>query len=171
MKVRNFMEENKEYTPVHSYDEVMKAIMKLPEEEKNAILKYVDIVKIASALDSEEICKSNIIACQECVYAYTMVSKALDDLYKLVNAPENATDEMLSDYDRLNVSQKKETALKLLNNSEFQKDCCEILISDMERNIASDSTLKALDNLLGITKYLRRCLRLGIGADHQYRIE
>ena len=105
------MEENKEYTPVHSNDEVMKAIMKLPEDEKNAILKYFDIVKIASALDSEEVCKSSIIACQECVYAYTMVSKALGDLYKLVNAPDNAIDDMMSDYDKLNVSQTKETAL------------------------------------------------------------
>ena len=53
------MKENKEYTPAHSYDEVMRAIMKLPEGKKDIILTSLDIAKIVTALDSEKkLCKN-----------------------------------------------------------------------------------------------------------------
>lgn len=165
------MKENKEYTPAHSYDEVMRAIMKLPEDKKDIILTSLDIAKIVTALDSEKNFAKTIDACDKYINCWAMVRDALNELYNLVNITESATDNVMSDYDMLDASQKKETALRLLNNGEFQRDCCEILITDMERVVANDSTLKGLDNLFGLTKYFKKFLQLGIGADHQYRMK
>lgn len=171
MKARNYMEENEVYTPVHSYDEVMRAIGKLPEEEKNIILNQLKLAELASLLDSAEKVKEYLEMIQNYINIWTTMCNAICSLYKLVNTPDSATDNLMTDYDKLDGAQKKETALRLLNNSIFQTDCCDILIKDVEKAIENDSTLKALDNLFGITKYFKRCVRLGIGTNHRYEVE
>ena len=40
----------------------------------------------------------------------------------------------------------------------------------MERIAKSNPTLKAFDDVIGITKYLKRCVRLGIGTEHKYEV-
>lgn len=165
------MEENKEYTPVHSYDEVMRAVEKLPEEEKNIILDQLKLTELASVLDSAEKVKEYLEIIQNYINILSAMSNAICNLYKIVNTPDSASDNVMTDYDKLDDTQKKEITLRLLNNSIFQTDCCDILIKDMEKAIENDSTLKALDNLLGITKYFKQCIRLGIGTDHRYEVE
>ena len=41
----------------------------------------------------------------------------------------------------------------------------------MKRCINDDATLKALDQLFGVSKYFDRLISAGIGCDHEYRIE
>ena len=94
------MEENKEYTPVHSYDEVMRAVEKLPEEEKSIILDQLKLTELASVLDSAEKVKEYLEIIQNYINILSTMSNAICDLYKLVNAPESVTDDMLSDYDK-----------------------------------------------------------------------
>lgn len=164
------MEENKEYTPTHSYDEVMKAIMKLPENKKKFLLNNFNLEQIVSVMGSEDTFISNIDTCQEYAYAWVFIGNILSDLYELVNTPDDASDNVINAYDKMDILQKKETALKLLNNSDFQRDCSDILVNDMERIAKSNPTLKAFDDMIGITKYLKRCVRLGIGTEHKYEV-
>ena len=74
-------------------------------------------------------------------------------------------------YDALDDDEKKYIVLNLMNNPDFQKKCCEILCRDMKRCINDDATLKALDQLFGVSKYFDRLISAGIGCDHEYRIE
>lgn len=171
MKARNYMTENEVYIPVHSYDEVMRAVEKLPEEEKNIILNQLKLTELASLLDSEEKVKEYLGIIHNYINIWTTMCNAICDLYKLVNAPNSATDNVITDYDKLDDDQKRETALRLLNNSDFQVDCSNILIKDMEKAIEKDSTLKALDNLFGLTRYFKKCIRLGIGTNHKYEVK
>lgn len=165
------MTENNTNMPVHSCDEVMRAIEKLPEEEKETILFQMNIPQLAVLLDSAEKVEEYKETLQKYIDVCTIVMDAISKLYELVNAPEDAVNDVLEDYSKLDSMQKKETALRLLNNNVFQRDCCDILISDMERVTESDSTLKALDNLFGLVKYFKKCIRLGIGTDHKYEVE
>lgn len=165
------MEENKENTKTLSYDDIMRAIMKLPDKEKNVILTYFDLNKIASAISTEERFKRSMEECVEYANTWVTVSNALLKLYGIINFPDSATDDIVGDYERLDAPQKKETALKLLNNGDFQRDCCDILVDDMKRIVENDSTLKALDNLFGIIKHFKSYVRLGIGTDHKYEVK
>lgn len=165
------MTENETYMPVHSYDEVMKAVEKLPEEEKEIILFQMNIPQLAVLLDSAEKVEEYKESLQKYINVCIIAMNAISKLYDLVNAPDNAVADAIEGYSKLDSMQQKETALRLLNNSVFQRDCCDILISDMERVTESDSTLKALDSLLGLVKYFKKCIRLGIGTDHKYEVE
>lgn len=165
------MTENNTNTHIHSCDEVMKAIEKLPEEEKEVILFQMNIPQLAVLLDSAEKVEEYKETLQKYIDVCTIIMDAISKLYELVNAPEDAVNDVIEDYSKLDSTQKKETALRLLNNNVFQRDCCDILIKDMERVTESDSTLKALDNLFGLVKYFKNCIRLGIGTDHKYEVE
>lgn len=165
------MPENNTNMPVHSYNEVMRAVEKLPEEEKIFILNQVSIPQLAVFLDSEENVEKFKNILQKYIDGYVLIINIISKLYELVNSPEDAVNDVVEEYSKLNSTQKKETALKLLNNSIFQDDCCDILIKDMERVTENDSTLKALDNLFGLIKYFKKCIRLGIGTEHKYVIE
>lgn len=58
----------------------------------------------------------------------------------------------------------------MLNNSEFQKDCCEILADDFERIVEENPTLKLLNDTLGISKWYKKNIALGIGCNHEYKV-
>lgn len=95
---------------------------------------------------------------------------SISKLHKYVNNLTNNTDYIVEDYEKLSENQKKEIALRLLNNAEFQKDCCEILVSDMERIAKSDETVKAINDVFNITGWCKNLIKQGIGMNHKYEV-
>lgn len=164
------MAENEIKKPAHSYSDILKAIDKLPEEEKAELLNLLKLNEITYLLESAE---SVSEYCQRLIAYADMnlaVAKALPKLYKMVNAPTDAVDDIVREYDKLDEDKKKETALKLMNNGAFQKDCCEILVGDVERLINENPTLKAIDNTFNIINWYKKNLKRGIGMNHKYEV-
>ena len=164
------MAENEIKKTGHSYSEVMRAIDKLPEEEKTELLEFLKLNEITYLMDNAE---SVTAYCNDLI-AYTnkliAVAKALPKVYKMVNAPTDAVDDIVCEYDKLDEDKKKETALKLMNNGAFQKDCCEILVGDVERLVNENPTLKAIDNSFNIIGWYKKNIERGIGMNHKYGV-
>lgn len=78
---------------------------------------------------------------------------------------------IVEQYEELDTDSKFNTALALMNEPSFQKDCSEILLADMKRIVESDSTLSAINKLFNITGYYEKALKQGIGCDHKYIVE
>jgi hypothetical protein len=160
------MEENER---AYTNEEIFKAITRLPEEEQQIILTTLGVDNIKAACAS----KTNIEACNQALHEKAditiKISNALTQVYENVNNPITAScDDIMRDYDKLKKENKKMLALTLLNNNTFQKDCCEIMIADLKREIAEDQSLKAVDSMFNISGFLEKCLCNGIGLNHTY---
>ena len=70
----------------------------------------------------------------------------------------------------METDKKKEAALRLLNNGDFQKDCCEILVSDVEHIVNTDSTAKAINSIFDIVGWCKKLIKQGIGMNHKYEV-
>lgn len=164
------MVENEIKKTGHSYSDVLKAIDKLAEEEKIELLEFLKLNEITYLMDNAE---SVTAYCNDLI-AYTnkfiAIAKALPKLYKMVNAPTDAVNDIVCEYDKLDEDKKKETALKLMNNGAFQKDCCEILVGDVERLVNENPTLKAIDNTFNIINWYKKNVERGIGMNHKYEV-
>lgn len=166
------MEENK-----FTYEDVFNALNSMDEEKRAFLLEKVTISSLLDGLNSEESFEAAIKEIDDCIAQYQLLEANLVELKtKLVTSEYNVSsvidkDTVSEKYDDLNEDDKKDVVLNLMNNPDFQKKCCEILCFDMKRCINSDDTLKALDQLFGVSKYFDRLISAGIGCDHAYRIE
>lgn len=161
------MEENNTTTP--SYNDTIRAIMKLSDAEKTVLLSYVDLNKIASVIATEENYIKSLDECTEYANTWLTIRDALTNLHRFINDSDDETDSIVENYDRLNAPQKKETALRLLNNGIFQRDCCEILVEDMERIVNDNANIKALNDVFNITGWYKKLIKQGIGLNHHYK--
>jgi hypothetical protein len=162
------MTEN-ETEKTYTNDEVLKAISRLGDEQQQIIISSFSVDNIKMVCSN----KANLNACKEALIEKANISikiaDAITELYNNLNNPSVAScADIMGDYDKLNEEKKKELALGLLNNGTFQRDCCEILIADMERIITENPTLKNLDNIFNLTGFYQKCLRDGIGLNHTY---
>lgn len=166
------MEENK-----FTYEDVFNALNSMDEEKRAFLLEKVTVSSLLSGLNSEEGGEEAIKEIDDCIAQWQLLESYLLELKtRLVTGEYNATsvvdkDTISEKYDDLKEDDKKYVVLNLMNNPDFQKKCCEILCSDMKRCINDDATLKALDQLFGVSKYFDRLISAGIGCDHEYRIE
>ena len=78
---------------------------------------------------------------------------------------------IIEQYEELDTDGKFDTALALMNEPSFQKDCSQILIDDYKRIAKSDPVIGALNKVLNIGGYFERVLERGIGCDHKYIVE
>lgn len=160
--------EVREYTN----SDVLKVLGKMTENEAGILLTFTNVPELRNMLNDKEKYNeyiSNVTLIADCykLFADEMARfrDRVDDL--LIDEPK----EFSSDYDKLSEIEKKQTALEMLNNKNFQKNCCDIIVSDYERIVAEDPTCNALDKLLGISKYFRKCIETGLGCDHKYEVE
>lgn len=166
------MEENK-----FTYMEFFKVVNNMDEDKREFFLTNIEIPALLKTLNSEEEFESLIKELDEdAAYYQLMASYLLEVKSKLDSGKYRTTgaidkDTISEKYDALDEDEKKHIVLNLMNNPDFQKKCCEILCSDMKRCINDDATLKALDQLFGVSKYFDRLISAGIGCDHEYRIE
>lgn len=154
----------------HSYSEVMRAIDKLSEEEKNVVLGFLKVNEIKILLDDKD---AFIQYCNEwTVYAnrLTLFINSMKKLYEMIDMPTDTVDEIVCDYNKLDEDKKKEITLKLMNNGTFQKDCCKILVGDMERLVKESPTLKNINDTFNIVGWYKRNVERGIGMNHKYEV-
>lgn len=164
------MTENTNANSALTYSEVIRAIEKLTEEEKQIIFSMLSVNDLTTLLSSQENIDFYIGEARKCVNRINKVICGIAKLHKHVNNLTNDTDYIVGNYEKLTDDQKKEIALRLLNNGEFQKDCCEILVSDMERIAKSDATVKAINDVFNITGWCKNLIKQGIGMNHHYEV-
>ena len=166
------MEENK-----YTYEDVFNVLNSMDEEKRDFLLEKINISSMLCALNSEDCFDQAIKEFDDCIAQWQLLEAYLAELKtKLVTGECNVVGVMNKDtvsekYNQLKDDDKRHVVLNLMNNPDFQKKCCEILCSDMKRCINDDATLKALDQLFGVSKYFDRLISAGIGCDHKYRIE
>lgn len=148
----------------HVYDLLMRAIMRLPNNEKEFLMEQFTIPQLTYLFSEKEHVNDYI---NKTVNLLNVIKNLNDNIVKCMNEG----DDIASDYNKLNDDEKKEAALKLLNNEDFQKNCCEILVSDMERIVNTDSTAKAINDVFNLTGIYKKLIEQGIGTDHHYEVK
>ena len=164
-------EETNTNNSTHIYDVVLKAITKLPDEEKEALLNLMTINNLVSLIVSQENLNEYVDNVLRVLDQYSLLVKALADICNIMNETMDGVSDLVCDYDKLDADKKKEATLKLMNNSAFQKDCCEILVGDMERIVNEDATVKAFNDMFNITGWYKKLIKQGIGMDHHYEVQ
>lgn len=165
------MEENK-----FTYEDIFNALNSMDAEKEFFLLENIND-SMLYALNSEGRFDQKLKEIDNHIAQWQLLESYLLELKtRLVTGEYNAAsaidkDTISEKYDDLKENDKKYVVLTLMNNPDFQKKCCEILCCDMKRCINDDATLKALDQLFGVSKYFDRLISAGIGCDHEYRIE
>ena len=157
--------------PVLSYEEVMKAISKLDDEEKDIVLKQLNLNELAYVLEERSVMKEYCKKLEDIARKSDVMKKAMLKLCVYVNTPTDEAEDAVREYEKLDRDKKKETALKLLNNSDFQKDCCDILVKYFERIVEENPTLKLLNDTFNISDWYKKNIARGIGCNHEYVVD
>lgn len=173
MGKKNIRMEETQYT----YDDLFQAVSCLDDEKKTFLMQTADMRHVLSMMNSDKTFEKTMKSIDTYIAYYQLLQVYLVDLKEclesgsyIVAAGINV-DTISENYDSLEEDEKKAVVLNLLNNADFQKKCCEILAVDFKRVVNSDATLKAIDNLTGLSRYFDRMVRLGIGCNHKYEVE
>lgn len=153
---------------IHIYDLVMKAVTKLSDKEKEVLLSQMTINQLASLLTSKEKLEQYTQNLVDTLDWFTVLTNAITSICKDMSESIDGVDDFINDYDKLSSKKKKEATLKLMNNCAFQKDCCEILVGDMERIVKEDANFKAFNDMFNITGWYKNLIKRGIGLNHHY---
>lgn len=154
----------------HLYDVIMRAIIRLPEKEKETLMDQLTIPQITYLLISKENMDEYVKKILDLLETLTNLLSAISKLSDNVTNCIDGVDDIVGDYNNLNADEKKEAALKLLNNGDFQKNCCEILVGDMERIAKTDVNVKAINDVFNITGWCKNLIKRGIGMNHKYEV-
>ena len=155
----------------YTYDEYLQtlfgALQTLTDEEKDSLLTNLKPSEIFAFLTMEEKEKIDeyIVELRKTILSYLKFHNAICKLLKIDLLEDKTIVEM---YRELDADKKFESALDLMNEPDFQKDCSQILINDYKRLVKSDSFIGALDKLLNVSGCFERLLEQGIGCNHKY---
>lgn len=157
----------------YTYDEYLEtvygALRTLTDDEKDCVLSNLKPHDIFAFITTNEKDKVD-------EYINELRKTLLDSLRyhnalcKLLGIEPLKDKTIAEQYEELDSDSKFDTALALMNESPFQKDCSEILLADMKRTVKSDPTLSAINKLFNITGYFEKAIKLGIGCDHKYEV-
>lgn len=153
---------------IHIYDVIMRAVTKLPDKEKEVLMSQMTINQLASLLTSKEKLEQYTQNLVDTLDWFTVLTNAITSICKAMSESIDGVEDIISDFDKLSSDKKKEATLKLMNNSAFQKDCCEILVGDMERIFNEDANFKAFNDIFNITEWCKKMIKQGIGLNHKY---
>ena len=123
-------EETNMNNSTHIYDVVLKAITKLPDEEKEALLNLMTINNLVSLIISQENLKEYVDNVSNVLDKYSVLVKALADICNIMNDTMDGVSDLVCDYDKLDADKKKEATLKLMNNAENLKVLKDIVGSE-----------------------------------------
>ncbi len=153
---------------VYNCSDILKAALQLKEDEREALFQFYTVPNVAEILNGNvyESCRYIIEHAEKLIKA----AGAIRQIYKLLNTNIFVEKEFSSNYDGLSEDKRKKVVLELMNNFDFQRNCVEVMVKDYERIVQSNNTLSAIDNLLGIGKYFKDCVKTGIGCDHIYEV-
>lgn len=153
-----------------SYDDVFKMFNRLSKDEKS-ILSNLHIEDVYLLLNADgESFQTHINTVVSNIQLHIKYVHALLKLREMTFDVSGKDCDITNEYKNLSEKDKLKVALSLLNTETFQKDCSKILLNDFKKFIEIDPTIKALDQLLGIEKYLDYCIQSGIGCNHKYEV-
>lgn len=171
MSNENLIMEDAELKPKYSYSQIFKAIEKMTKEEVDSIFSNISFNELIILLQQDGGAEYYIQHLLNHVSDVIAKTDAIAKLANLLKTPCDDSEEIENKYSSMDDDEKKATALRLLNNPDFQKDCTEIMYLDFKKIIDSNSSFKALDSLLGISKWYKQNIERGIGLNHKYEVE
>lgn len=146
--------ENNEEKEVREYtnEDILKAIGKLPEDYQNVLMANLTIYNIKNLINSKKDYEDFYSDYIYKAYCYSIIASAMKELFETIDSKlEDEPKDFSDEYGKLSDVEKKQTALEMLNNKDFQKNCLAIL-------------------LRGAGKYLRKCVETSSGCDHKYGV-
>ena len=135
------MTENTNANSALTYSEVIRAVERLTEEEKQIILNMTNIEQLSLLLSSKEAVDGYTKLLDEHIRTCHVAIGAMSILYGHVNNLTNDTDFIVGNYEKLTDAQKKEIALRLLNKEEFKRDFCNIIVTGLGEKVKESTVL------------------------------
>ena len=152
------MEENKQITENKiTYSEIMKAINKLPEEEKEILLKSLKMEEIKNVIGSKELTEQYSHNLLEAATFYVTMTNIVQKLSNYISNPDNEVDAMMTTYTGLDDNQKKEVAFNLLCKTEFLSNAREFIQDGFNQWNHIRPEIKATTD--GLLKLTESCVR------------
>lgn len=156
------MEENKQVTEQKiTYSEILKAVNRLPEEEKEMILNFMKVDELRNILNTSESADKYSMDLLAFARIYASISDIIQKLSRYITNPESEVDVMMKKYSELDDVEKKNIALNMLGQKEFLKDGREILQEEFDKwekmnprtKILSKSLMEFIESIFSLRKY------------------
>ena len=156
------MEENKQITESKiTYSEILKAVDKLPEEEKEILLNFMKLDELRNILNTCESANKYSMDLLAFARFYASISDIILKLSGYISNPENEVDVIMEKYSGLDDSEKKRVALNMLGQKDFLKDGREILHEEFDKwekmnprtKILSKSLMEFIESIFSLRKY------------------
>ena len=153
------MEESKQIIEQKiTYGEVLKAVNRLPEEEKDMILKTLKIEEIKYVLESKERTEDYSKQLIEAATFYVTMTNIVQKLYGYISNPDNEVDGVMETYSGLSDDEKKEVAFNLLCKNEFLSNAREFIQDGFNRWVHIKPEIK--ETTEGLLKVIESCVKL-----------
>ena len=153
------MEEIKQVTENKiTYSEIMKAVDKLPEEEKEMILKFLKVEEIKYVLESKELTEQYSHNLLEAATFYVTMTGIVQKLSDYISNPDNEVEAVMTTYNGLDDAEKKEVAFNLLCKNEFLSNAREFIQDGFDKWTHVRPEIKATTD--GLLKLTESCVRL-----------
>lgn len=153
------MEENKQIVENKiTYSEIMKAVDKLPEEEKETILKFLKVEDIRYVLESKELTEQYSHNLLEAATFYVTMTNIVQKLSNYLSNPDNEVEAVMTTYNGLDDAEKKEVAFNLLCQNEFLSNAREFIQDGFSKWAHIKPEIKETTD--GLLKLTESCVRL-----------
>lgn len=165
---------NKNNLRDYTYDEYLEtvygALRTLTDDEKDCVLSNLKPHDLFALITTDE--KEKVVDFINGLRKLLLTNLRYHNaLCKVLGVEPIKEQSIIEQYEELDTDGKFDTALALMNEPSFQKDCSQILIDDCKRIAKSDPVIGALNKVLNIGGYFERVLERGIGCDHKYIVE
>lgn len=156
------MEESKQITENKiTYSEILKAVDKLPEEEKEMILNFMKVEELRNILNTSESADKYSMDLLAFARFYASVSEIIQKLSRHITNLESEVDVIMEKYSELDDVEKKRVALNMLGQKDFLKDGREILQEEFDKwekmnprtKILSKSLMEFMESIFSLRKY------------------
>lgn len=120
----------KEETKEYSYKELMRAVEKLDDKEREKLLSVLKVSEILYLMNDEKEYDHYMDCLQQLIEYYMVAYSALNDLKKNISIPVDEKADFSDAYNALPEEKKMEVALGLLTNPTFVKSYAKVLTND-----------------------------------------
>lgn len=141
-----------------TYSEILKAVDKLPEEEKEMILNFMKVEELRNILNTCESADKYSMDLLAFARFYAFIADVIQRLSGIIRNPESEVDVIMKEYDSLGVAEKKEIATNLLCRNEFLENAHEYIRDGFNKWTNINPNLKALTG--GLLKLTESCVKL-----------
>lgn len=144
-----------------TYEDVLKAVNRLPEEEKELLLNFMKVEELRNILNTSDSASKYSNDLLSFARFYASISDIIQRLSRYITNPESEVDVMMKKYSELDDTEKKNIALNMLGQKEFLKDGREILQEEFDKwekmnprtKILSNSLMEFVESIFSLRKY------------------